>query len=110
QETPSQKKQKIEDSPPSQKDSFSTPKDGNDSDSDATKDLPDCVYGEKCYRKNPLHSKQFRHPKKVRIQNQGKSMVQSSKEEEEIKTTVATTVVSSQTPIGAKVLLFFISN
>lgn len=29
-------------------------------------DLPMCQYGEKCYRKNPLHFKQFRHPKKTK--------------------------------------------
>ncbi|XP_064613659.1 uncharacterized protein LOC135477473 [Liolophura sinensis] len=34
------------------------------SDSDSDSDLPECPYGERCYRKNPQHFKEFSHPAK----------------------------------------------
>jgi len=36
----------------------------NGSDSDTEDTRPMCKYGVKCYRKNPEHFKQFRHPHK----------------------------------------------
>lgn len=49
------KKQKLEDSSTS----FSSSQSGDDDDGSG---LPMCVYGATCYRKNPDHFKQFRHP------------------------------------------------
>ena len=32
--------------------------------SDEDESLPECPYGERCYRKNPLHFEEYYHPKK----------------------------------------------
>jgi len=58
------KKQKVDETPQINNKNQDTPSQGSqDSSNNDDSDLPVCVYGAKCYRKNPQHFKEYRHPK-----------------------------------------------
>jgi hypothetical protein len=58
------------------------PTDEDNSASEEEEDIPTCVYGEKCYRKNPQHFKEFRHP---HLDSQGKPKKKAQSKEIESK-------------------------
>jgi hypothetical protein len=45
-------------------DNYSSSIDNSNNKNEKNDQRPLCMYGEKCYRKNPQHFKQFKHPKK----------------------------------------------
>jgi len=78
------------------KPALNTSSDSNDS-SDNDESKPICMYDEKCYRRNPEHFKEFRHPNKTAKEKKKKKGKGSFSQSQDTKNTAKTDAAKTPT-------------